>query len=95
MNPLSKLVNWYFSKNALPYWCLFLLDFVIVFLSALFTYWVFNRTGVMFDERFEVLYSALACALLSSIGARVFKTYSGVVRYSSFCPCTGRGFPPH
>ena len=84
MNPFSKVINWYFSKNALPYWCLFLLDFVIVFLSALFTYWVFNRTGVMFDERFEVLYSALACAVLSSIGARVFKTYSGVVRYSSF-----------
>ena len=84
MNPLSKLVNWYFTKNALPYWCLFLLDFVIVFLSALFTYWVFNRTGVMFDERFDVLYSALACAVLSSIGARVFRTYSGVVRYSSF-----------
>ena len=84
MNPFSKVINWYFSKNALPYWCLFLLDFVIVFLSALFTYWVFNRTSVMFDERFEVLYSALACAVLSSIGARVFKTYSGVVRYSSF-----------
>ena len=84
MNPFSKVINWYFSKNALPYWCLFLLDFVIVFLSALFTYWVFNRTGVMFDERFEVLYSALACAVLSSIGARFFKTYSGVVRYSSF-----------
>ena len=84
MNPFSKVINWYFSKNALPYWCLFLLDFVIVFLSALFTYWVFNRTSVMFDERFEVLYSALACAVLSSIGARAFKTYSGVVRYSSF-----------
>ena len=84
MNPLSKFINWYFTKNALPYWSLFLLDMFIVLLSTLFTYWVFNRTGVMFDERFEVLYTALAYAFMSGISAKIFRTYSGVVRYSSF-----------
>ena len=84
MNALSKLVSWYFSKRALPYWCLFLFDMLIVMLSALGTYWVFYRTGVMFAERFAVLYTALAYSVLSGIGAHLFKTYSGVVRYSSF-----------
>ena len=84
MNILRKLINWYFTKNALPYWCLFFVDMVIVIVSVLFIYWVFNRTGVMFTERFEVLTTALAYAALSGIGAKLFRTYSGVLRYSSF-----------
>ena len=84
MNLYKKILGWYFTKNALPYWCMFLLDSCIVFISALFVYWVFNRTGVMFNERFEVLYSSLAYALLSCFGAKLFCTYAGVVRYSSF-----------
>ena len=83
-NFFRKLVSWYFSRKALPFWCLFLLDLQIVFLCALGTYWVFNRTGLMFAERYTVLYSAIGYALLSSIGALVFKTYIGIVRYSSF-----------
>ena len=60
------------------------MDLAIVFISVLFTYWVFNRTGVMFEERINVLYTALLFAALSTVGAKVFHTYSGIVRYSSF-----------
>lgn len=81
---LQKFANWCFAKRALPYWCLYILDMLIVLLSAMVTYWVFNRTGVMFAERFNVFYSTIAYALLSGFGALLFKTYSGVVRYSSF-----------
>ena len=81
---ISDLIHWCFTKRALPYWCLFLFDMLIVLLSALGTYWVFNRTGVMFAERYAVLYTALAYSVLSGIGAHLFRTYSGVVRYSSF-----------
>lgn len=84
MGLLYKFINWYFSKKALPYWCMFIIDMLIVLLSTLGIYWVFNRTGVMFAKRFAVLYTALAFSALSGIGAYLFKTYSGVVRYSSF-----------
>ena len=84
MNILSRIFHWYFTKNALPYWCLFLFDAAIVLVSALFTYWVFNRMGIVLEERFDVLYTALAYAALSCVGARLFRTYSGIVRYSSF-----------
>ena len=84
MNPLQKIIQWYFSRSALPYWCLLLADVVVVFAMMLLSYWVFNRTGEMFENRFDVLYTALLYAALSIIGARVFHTYSGVVRYSSF-----------
>ena len=84
MNPIVKLVRWYFSKRALPFWCLFVIDLAIVFISVLFIYWVLNRTGVMFEERINVLYTALLYVALSVVGAKLFHTYSGIVRYSSF-----------
>lgn len=80
----SKLIRLYFNKKVLPFWCVLLMDTAIVFLSCLFAYWVSNRTGNMFVNRFAVLYTALLFSLLSWVGTRLFKTYSGVVRYSSF-----------
>ena len=47
---IKKLVDMYFSKNVLPFWCILLLDSIIVFLSSLFAYWVSNRTGTMFEH---------------------------------------------
>ena len=74
----------YFSKNVLPFWCILLMDSIIVFLSSLFVYWVCNRTGTMFEHRYAVFYTALLYSVISWVGANIFKTYSGVVRYSSF-----------
>lgn len=84
MNMLNKLLSWYFSKELLPYWCLFLIDGVIVLISGLFTYWIFNRAIGMFTHRVEVLYTILLYVAISCVSARVFRTYAGVVRYSSF-----------
>lgn len=81
---INKLVDMYFSKNVLPFWCILLLDSMIVFISSLFVYWVCNRTGTMFEHRYAVLYTALLYTALSWIGAKIYRTYSGIVRYSSF-----------
>jgi FlaA1/EpsC-like NDP-sugar epimerase len=82
-NWLSKLTGWYFNKSVLPYWCILLLDSFIVFFSCVFCYWVQNRTLVMFHHRDDVLLTSLAYVLLSWVGAKIFRTYSGVIRYSS------------
>ncbi len=84
MNPIHKLLKWYFSKESLPYWCVLLTDTLIIFLSAIFTFWVFHKTQVLFDYRFHILETALFLSILSWLGSRIFSTYSGVVRYSSF-----------
>lgn len=83
-NWIRKLSRWYFSKRVLPYWCILLGDAFIVFVSCIFTYWVNNRTGLTFENRNILLITAALYAVLSWVGARIFKTYSGVVRYSSF-----------
>ena len=79
-----KLLRWYFTKNALPYWCMLLMDSAIFMASGLLIYWVLHRTQNIFDNRIEVLYSLLVYMLVSWIGARLFHTYQGVIRYSSF-----------
>lgn len=84
MNLINKLLNWYFSKKSLPYWCLFLADSMIVLVSGLLTFWAENKTLELFNHRFTVLYTALLYVAISWIGWRLFKTYLGVVRYSSF-----------
>ena len=87
----SHRLNWwkriseaFFNRRVLPYWCVLLADTVIVFLSCFFTFWVSRRTGALFEFRNQVMLTALMFAALSWIGARIFRTYSGVVRYSSF-----------
>ena len=84
MNLIKKILSWYFSKDSLPYWCLLLNDCLLVFLSSMLAFWAFEKTQMLFDLRFDVFYTAVLYALLSLIGARMFRTYSGVVRYSSF-----------
>lgn len=83
-NWIERLFRYYFSRNVFPYWCVVLADTVIVFLCSAFAYWAFHRTGVTYEHRFELLHTAILFSVLSLISARVFKTYSGVVRYSGF-----------
>ena len=84
MKPVNNLLSWYFSKRSLPYWCLIIADSVIVFVSTLFTYWLFNRSQSLFDHRQGVFYMALLMVAISWFGSKVFKSYLGVVRFSSF-----------
>ena len=84
MEIIRKATNWYFSKRVLPYWAILLTDAASVFMSVLFVYWVTSNTQVTFDHRHSVVYTALLYAALSWVGARCFRTYSGVLRYSSF-----------
>ena len=81
---VKRLTDWYFSKNMLPYWAILLLDALIVFISCIFTYWLFNNTLDAFEHRWALVYTALLYSFLSWIGAKIFRTYAGVLRFSSF-----------
>ena len=92
MNPLKRLLSWYFSKSSLPYWCLLLNDCLMVFLSTIAAYWAFEKTSFLFEHRVDVVYTAVVYAFISIVGARIFHTYSGVVRYSSFVDLINVGY---
>jgi len=80
---IRYFINWFFGRKMLPYWAVLIADSLIVFVSAFFTFWATNRTLITFEQRYSVLYSSLLFVFLSWIGARCFKTYAGVLRYSS------------
>lgn len=88
MNPFRKLINWYFRRNSLPYWCIFFIDCATLFFSGVFTYWMFNKTNTLIDHRFGVINTLVIYTLVSWIGFRIFHTYSGILRYSSFVDLT-------
>ena len=61
-----------------------LADSFILLFVGIFIYWVFNRTNLLVVHRFDVIYTLLMYVLLSFIGSRCFRTYAGILRYSSF-----------
>ena len=83
-NPFDKILNWYFTKNSLPYWCIFLIDCAIVMFSGTVTFWIFHDMQTLYENTFQVLNTVIIFALLSIPGFRLFHTYSGFMRYSSF-----------
>lgn len=83
-NPLDRILSWYFTKNSLPYWCVLLLDCATLYLSGFVVYWIFNKTMLLIDNRFQVMNTLTCYVLLSVISFRIFRTYSGIMRYSSF-----------
>lgn len=84
MNIIKRVSNWYFSKRMLPYWAILLVDAAIVFGASAFTYWISHDAKLVYENRFSLLYTALLYAGFGIIGARIFRTYSGVLRYASF-----------
>ena len=84
MNILQKITNWYFTKDALPYWCVFIFDCVMTFLAGLIVFWAYHRTGYNIEHFWGIVHSILIYVLIAMIGFRAFKTYSGVMRFSSF-----------
>ena len=88
LNPFKRLMNWYFSKRALPYWCIIILDFLLLMLAGILTYWIFiYRRKIGFDQSM-LLQTLVMYALPSIVGARLFHTYSGIIRYSTFVDLT-------
>ena len=83
-NPFDKILNWYFTKNSLPYWCIFLIDCAIVMFSGVVTFWIFHDTQTLYENSLQVFNTVIIFALLSIPGFRLFHTYSGFMRYSSF-----------
>ncbi|MCH5307378.1 MAG: polysaccharide biosynthesis protein [Prevotella sp.] len=84
MNPLNKIIHWYFSKKALPYWSILVFDSLVLFVSGLATSWLFYRGYYTQQNFYQIARVLLLYVMLSWIGMRLFNTYSGIIRYSSF-----------
>ena len=84
MNPFDKLLNWYFKRAALPYWCMLILDTLIVFFSGIFVYYLFHRGYQTLVDFVPLTRTLLVYLVLTVLCFRLFRTYSGILRFSSF-----------
>lgn len=84
MQIIHKFFNWYFSRNALPYWCILAADCFILFFFYLFGYYCFLGGDGVVDYFWEKVGIICLCLIFYMIGFRVLHTYSNVIRYSSF-----------
>lgn len=84
MLSIRKIVDSYFSKRTFPHWCVLLLDSAILFLSGVFVYWCFNRGTALQLNFWPLTHLMLLCVGVHFIFFAIFRTYSGIIRYSSF-----------
>lgn len=80
----EKISHWYFTKDALPYWCVFAFDCFMVISSGLVCHTLIWGATVTANEFLPLLGTLLFYLVFYIIGFRIFHTYSGVMRYTSF-----------
>ena len=81
---LRKISNWYFSRKALPYWCILAMDCLAVYISGLFVYY-FQHGGMELALHFwQVSLGLCLCLIVYIASFFYFHTYHGIMRYSSF-----------
>ena len=80
----QKILHWYFTKNALPYWGIVFLDSLIIFASGCFVAVLTDGAVATVLHWGALCISMVANLGLYMIGMRLLHTYDGVIRHSSF-----------
>lgn len=84
MKFFNRLSNWYFSRKSLPYWCIFWIDCAVIFISYVFIYQQINSGAKALGILGQLSMLFAIFTLFHAIGFRIFHTYDGILRYSSF-----------
>ena len=84
MNAFHKFCNWYFSKKALPYWCILLIDCASVYLSGLIVFYIQHGGLTLAQHFWPLTLGLLLCLGAYMVSFFAFHTFKGVIRYSSF-----------
>lgn len=82
---IKNITDWYFSKKAIPYWCILLIDCLLVLIAGYISLF-FTRQSVFANPALlrANTWGILINVLIYAISFKVFHTYHGIVRYSSF-----------
>lgn len=92
MDLFSKLTRWYFAKNALPYWVILFVDCAILLGTSVFVFMLENGVSATLPVLRNVVATMCCYLVFYLVGFRVFRTYSGMMRYSSFVDLQRIGF---
>ena len=84
-NFFKNITDWYFTKKAAPYWFILFLDSFLVLLSAYISLFLtrqhaFTNNALLLSNTWGILINVFIYAVFF----KIFHTYHGVIRYSSF-----------
>ena len=81
----KNITEWYFTKKAVPYWCVLFLDCFLVLLNGYISLYLTREFAFHSDVLFKSnTWGILITVLIYAISFKIFHTYHGIVRYSTF-----------
>lgn len=84
MKHFDRAAKWYFPKAAMPYWSVLVFDCVILLLADFLCISIISGPHYVLNHLFKIAWSCLFYLIFYIIGFRLLRTYSGVLRFSSF-----------
>ena len=81
---IHKLEKWYFSREALPFWAVSIIDFSVIFTSMVIMYCLVYGPAELVRNGSYMLYTFLIDMIFYCVGMRVFHTYADVSRVLEF-----------
>jgi FlaA1/EpsC-like NDP-sugar epimerase len=80
----TKLWNSMHSLGYLPRWIILVIDLIVIAITGLISYILIHRTGVLYVKKDVYIISIPVYLIISLVTFRVFRTYSGIIRHSSY-----------
>ena len=84
MRSFKSLAAWCFSKSALPYWTILIIDCMFVVVAVIISMLLRHGLDDVLEMREAIFLTLVVFAGCFLVGFRLFHTYSGVLRFSSF-----------
>jgi FlaA1/EpsC-like NDP-sugar epimerase len=80
----TKLWNTIHSLGYMPRWIILLIDIAVICVTGLLSYLLIYRTGILYTKPNLYGISIPVYILISILVFRVFRTYAGIIRHSSY-----------
>ncbi|MDE6295618.1 MAG: polysaccharide biosynthesis protein, partial [Muribaculaceae bacterium] len=84
MKQFKNTFKWYFTKAALPFWGMIILDCIFVIASGLLAYTMHHWPEALLDDIVPLLRTLVIFLPCFLISFKLFHTYVGVIRFSTF-----------
>ena len=82
---IKNITDWYFTKKAIPYWCILLLDCFLVFLNGYIALFLTREQAFHDVAKLQAnTWGLLINVVIYAFSFKIFHTYHGIVRYSTF-----------
>lgn len=80
---INRFTDWYFTKKAAPYWIVIFLDLAIYYAVWAAVYAFFVGFSSLQTDFWPLMCTVTLFAVPLLVSFRIFRTYSGIVRFSS------------